>query len=197
MACIGVLALQGDVEDHLISLQKLGHQALAIRSANALAQIDGLVLPGGESSAHLKLLKLLQMMEPLEAFLKSQKPILATCAGLILLAKNVYHPEQHSFGVLNVDVSRNSWGRQIDSFEATSDDGKHPLVFIRAPRLVRIGENVEVLARYHQEPIMVRQGSIVGATFHPELTADLAVHALTFGNHNALYAEHSPQRSAA
>ncbi len=117
----------------------------------------------------------------LEAFAASGRPMLATCAGLILSAKTVVGPEQASLGLLDVKVARNGWGRQLDSFESTADGAGLPLVFIRAPRIVEHGPDVEVLATLDGEPVLVRQRNVTGATFHPELTSSLQVHRQVFG----------------
>ena len=152
---------------------------MLFRSPEALDGLDGLVLPGGESSTHLLLIERYGLTEPLDAFVRSGRPVLCTCAGLILAARSVTGPEQCSFGWLDVDVARNAWGRQVHSFQATSD-GARPMLFIRAPRLTRIGEGVEVVDTYDGEPVMVRQGAVVGAAWHPELTADRGVHRALF-----------------
>jgi len=178
---VGILALQGGFAAHAAALTELGHEAVDVRTAAALEQVDGLVLPGGESSVQVLLLDRHLLWAPLAAFVRSGRPILCTCAGLILAARRVTHPDQRSLGWLDVQVARNAWGRQIDSFEALSDDGAHPLIFIRAPRVTEVGHGVEVLATLRGEPVLVRQGTTVGATFHPELTADRSVHKLVFG----------------
>jgi len=162
-----------------------------VRTADELATVDGLILPGGESTTHLKLIDRFGLAEPLDRFVKSGKPVLATCAGLILSAGTV-EPEQTSFGWLDVDVARNAWGRQVHSFEGEADTppadgpfaGQAPLhvVFIRAPRIRALGPRVEVLATLDGEPIMIRQGAVIGASFHPELTPDRRVHRLAFGD---------------
>jgi pyridoxal 5'-phosphate synthase pdxT subunit len=180
---VGILALQGGYAAHATALAELGHQAIDVRSAAALEQIDGLILPGGESSAQILLLDRHLLWAPLAAFLRSGKPILCTCAGLILAARHVTHPDQRSLGGIDLQVARNAWGRQVDSFEAVSDDGAHPLVFIRAPRITEVGRGVQVLATLRNEPVLVRQGKTLGATFHPELTSDRSIHKLTFGDH--------------
>ena len=179
---VGILSLQGGYAAHAAALADLGHEAVEVRTAADLEGLDGLVLPGGESSVQLLLLDRHLLWAPLAAFLRSGRPILATCAGLILAARRVTHPEQRSLGWLDVQVARNAWGRQIDSFEDRSDDGEHPLVFIRAPRVPEVGRGVEVLATLRGEPVLVRQGSTLGATFHPELTSDRSIHKLAFGS---------------
>jgi 5'-phosphate synthase pdxT subunit len=185
---VGVLALQGAFEAHAKALTHLGHEVVEVRDAAQLdpTTLDGLVLPGGESSTHLKIIDRNGLRAPLDAFVRSGRPVLATCAGLILAARHVTHPEQWSFGWLDVDVARNAWGRQVHSFEAVSDaplpgdEGPLPLIFIRAPRITAVGPAAEVLATFEGEPILVRQGAVHGATFHPELTPDLRLHRRVF-----------------
>lgn len=174
---IGVLALQGGVDPHLRALRSMGREAAPVRTAEELARVDGLVLPGGESGAQLRLISRYGLEGPLRELAASGKPVLATCAGLILAARRVSRPEQWSLGWLDVDVERNAYGRQLESFAAV--EGGMRMVFIRAPRIVRAGA-VEVLARLEGEPVLVRQGRVVGAAFHPELTGETAVHRLAF-----------------
>jgi pyridoxal 5'-phosphate synthase pdxT subunit len=174
---IGVLALQGGFAAHMDALRAIGCDTRAVRAPGDLDGLAGLVLPGGESTA---MLRLVGELEPaLDEFVRAGHPVLATCAGLILAARTVTDPAQRSFGWIDVAVARNAWGRQVDSFEATDDAGA-PLVFIRAPRITARGRDVEVLATYDGEPILVRQGNRYGATFHPELTADRRIHRLAF-----------------
>jgi len=173
---IGVLALQGAFARHADVLARLGQRAVFVRKPEQLEALAGLILPGGESSVQLDLIARAGLEPGLRAFVASGKPILGTCAGLILLARQVRDPEQNSFGALDVCVARNAWGRQIHSFEAQADQQALPLVFIRAPRILEVGPLVEVLARYRGEPVLVRQGNVIGATFHPELTGDDRVH---------------------
>lgn len=182
MGRIGVLALQGGVAAHLRVLERLGHRALEVRSADQLDGLEGLVLPGGESSVQWRLIERHHLASALEAHVAKSLPLLATCAGLILAARTVVNPQQRSFGWLNLTVARNAWGRQLDSFESRDDEDRHPLVFIRAPRVVEVGEGVEVLATLLGEPVWVRQGQVFAATFHPELTADVSVHQRVFGS---------------
>lgn len=187
---VGVLALQGGFAAHTRALADIGVEPVLVREAAALDELDGLILPGGESTTHLKLIHRFGLAGPLDAFARSGRPMLCTCAGLILAARSVVEPAQPSFGWLDVEVARNAWGRQVHSFEAVSDappPGKAPagdatplsLLFIRAPRIRDVGRT-EVLATFEGEPIMVRQGAVVGATFHPELTADRRVHQRVF-----------------
>lgn len=189
MGCIGVLALQGGFGAHARALAGLGRRAIEVRTKEDLERVDGLVLPGGESTAQLRLIDRHGLARALEDFAVSGRPILATCAGLILAAGRVICPEQPSFRWLDVTVARNGWGRQVDSFEAAADrtsiltagESPLPLVFIRAPRIVRVERNAEVLATLDGEPILIRQGNVTGATFHPELTSDPRVHRAMFG----------------
>jgi len=182
---IGVLALQGDFAAHEKALARLGVASVEIRETKQFNDIDGLIIPGGESTVMLKLLRADQLMEPLRAFIKV-KPVFGTCAGAILLAKTVTGPAQESLGVMDMDVERNAYGRQRES-QITEIDlepvsashtgaNKMEAVFIRAPIIRTIGPGVKVLARYQGNPVLVQQGHHMAATFHPELTNDLRVH---------------------
>jgi 5'-phosphate synthase pdxT subunit len=179
---LGVLALQGDFAAHAAALAELGCTAREVRDLEELAELDGLVLPGGESTTLLRLLGPVGV-RALRAFAQRGGAILGTCAGLILLAREVRRPAQPSLGLLDVVVERNAYGRQVDSFSARGrwlgggDEGME-MVFIRAPRIVACGPGVQVLATYGEDPVLVRQGRILGATFHPELTPDRRVHRL-------------------
>ena len=178
---IGVLALQGGFAPHKQALEELGLASSEVRTAAELAGLAGLVLPGGESTTQLRLLGRHGLEVALDAFVRSERPVLCTCAGLILTTHKVNSPAQRSFGWLDLSVARNAWGRQVDSFIASDDLDRLQLVFIRAPRIVEVGPQVEVLATYKGEPVLVRQGSIYGATFHPELTPDRSIHQAVFG----------------
>jgi pyridoxal 5'-phosphate synthase pdxT subunit len=180
VATVGVLALQGGFAPHLHRLSELGHTAREVRSAVDLAGLDGIVLPGGESTTQLQLLERAGLIDPLCAFRAAGRPILATCAGLILAAQYVAGPAQTSLGWLPISVRRNGWGRQLDSFRAVADEDQVPLVFIRAPRITDAGE-AETVLRYRGEPVLVRMGAVFGATFHPELTGDPRIHRWVFG----------------
>ena len=177
---IGVLALQGDFASHQRALGKAGLSTRAVRTPEDLRGLSGLVLPGGESTTQWRLLTRHGLETALRAFVASGAPVLATCAGLILAAATVEDPTQPSYGFLDVVVARNAWGRQLDSFESLADDGVTPLLFIRAPRIKRVGGDVQVVAALNGEPVMVRQGNVVGATFHPELTVGSDVHGRVF-----------------
>jgi 5'-phosphate synthase pdxT subunit len=179
MPRVGVLALQGGFAAHARALGDAGLEAREVRDARELRAVDGLVLPGGESTAQLRLIERHGLGGELETFVASGRPVLATCAGLILAARRV-RPVQRSFGWLDVEVDRNAYGRQLDSFEDVADGEELPLVFIRAPRIAAVGGGVEVLARWRGEPVLVRAGAVTGATFHPELTRDRWVQRLAF-----------------
>jgi len=173
---IGVLALQGDFDAHRRRLEELGADAVLIRKPEQLDDLDGLVIPGGESSTFLKLLGE-QGFVKLKQFVRV-KPTFGTCAGAILLAKEVENPPQAGLGALDIGIRRNAYGRQLDSSIREGIFGGSPLemVFIRAPRIERMGPQVEVLATEGYDPVAVRQGNIMAATFHPELSDDPRVH---------------------
>ncbi len=173
---IGVLALQGDFDAHRRRLQELGAEVVLVKKPEQLDEIDGLVIPGGESSTFLKLLGEAGL-EKLKEFVRV-KPTFGTCAGAILLAKEVENPAQAGLGAIDIGIRRNAYGRQIDSSirEGLFHGSPIEMVFIRAPKIERVGPGVEVLATEDQVPVVVRQGKIMAATFHPELTADPRVH---------------------
>ncbi|HEX4604132.1 MAG TPA: pyridoxal 5'-phosphate synthase glutaminase subunit PdxT [Candidatus Angelobacter sp.] len=176
---IGVLAIQGDYEAHKARLEQLGAKVTLVRKPEQLDAIDGIVIPGGESSTFLNFLAENGFLEKLRAFVRS-KPTFGTCAGAILLAHQVENPPQESLNAMNIIVRRNAYGRQIDSSirEVLTKLGDQPLemVFIRAPKIVRTGKGVEVLATAGGDPVLVRQGKTMAATFHPELSDDTRVH---------------------
>jgi pyridoxal 5'-phosphate synthase pdxT subunit len=176
---IGVLAIQGDYEAHKVRLQELGANVTLVRKPEQLDGLDAIVIPGGESSTFLNFLEERGFLEKLREFI-STKPAFGTCAGAILLAKEVENPPQKSLGLLDIRIRRNAYGRQIDSSirEAATKLGGGPLemVFIRAPRIISTGSSVEVLASENGDPVLVRQGKIMAATFHPELSTDTRVH---------------------
>ena len=176
-ATVGVLALQGDFEAHRNALERAGAEAVDVRTAEDLNRIDGLVIPGGESTTMLKLLHFENLLEPLREFGRN-KPIFGTCAGAILLASKVLSPEQESLGLMDLTIERNAYGRQIDSRIAHIDVNGKPseAVFIRAPIIRGVGPDVKVLATYMETPVLAEQGPHLVATFHPELTPDPTVH---------------------
>ena len=182
---IGVLALQGAFSNHADALTQLDARAVAVRRPEQLDGLDAIVLPGGESTTMSMLLESSGLFDPLDALLRDGLPCLGTCAGMILLATEVLdgRADQRQFGVVDIGVRRNGWGRQVDSFEAdlqvegvTGD--MFPAVFIRAPRVERVGRNVDVLAEFNGEPVLCRSGSNVVVSFHPELSSDLRIHQL-------------------
>ena len=176
---IGILAIQGDVRAHARAVERAGANAVEVRRAKALDDIDALILPGGESTTIAKGLERLALYPPLEAFARAGHPVLGTCAGAILLAREVENHPVRSLGLVDIVATRNAYGTQVDSFAAPAEDGPWKgmsCVFIRAPRLHRPGADVEVLARLDGWPVAVRQGDVWATTFHPELTDDLRVH---------------------
>jgi len=177
---VGVLALQGDFALHRRALEAVGAEVREVRDPEDLHGLDGLVLPGGETTTMLRLMDGNGMEDAIRGFARDGGGVFGTCAGLILLARRVSHPEQRALGILDAEVERNAYGRQIDSFEAdlpwTEDTDRIRGVFIRAPRIRDVGSEVRVLAKRDGEPVLVREGRILAATFHPELTDDTRVH---------------------
>ncbi len=168
-------------------LRDLGVESLQVRTPSDLELVEALVMPGGESTTMSHLLQTSGLFDAIDARLKQRMPVFGTCAGMILLAKGVLdgRPDQRSFGAIDIDVKRNAYGRQIDSFEADiALDGlveDFHAVFIRAPQIARIGEEVTVLARHNQDVVLARQGSVMVASFHPELTDDARIHSMFIG----------------
>jgi pyridoxal 5'-phosphate synthase pdxT subunit len=180
---VGVLALQGDVAEHLRMSEQAGAEAVTVRRPAELDEVDALIIPGGESTTVGKLLDRYELMEPIRARVCRGMPVLGTCTGLILLAREIEGSDQPRLGLLDVTVRRNAYGRQLDSFETDIEApalGQAPLraVFIRAPMITRTGPEVQVLAGSDQQPVLVRQDSLIGAAFHPEMTGDDRVHRL-------------------
>ena len=179
---IGVLALQGDFALHAAALERIGVPAVEVRKPDELGEVAGLIMPGGESTTLLKLMDAWDFFPALEKFHAGGAPIFGTCAGLILLAKDVESPSQRSLGLIDITAERNAYGRQKESFEteilADLGEGPRPIkaVLIRAPRIRRMGPGVTPLAEHRGETMMARQGSVLVASFHPELTDDPAVH---------------------
>ncbi|HTV03955.1 MAG TPA: pyridoxal 5'-phosphate synthase glutaminase subunit PdxT [Acidobacteriaceae bacterium] len=176
---IGVLAIQGDFAAHADALNEAGAEAVLVRKPEELAGVHGLVIPGGESTTFLKFLERDGFLGALKEFVAA-KPVFGTCAGCILLAKEVLHPAQASLGALDATVERNAYGRQIDSSievgETKLEGGPLEMVYIRAPRIVKTGPEVKVLAERDGFPVLVEQGQMMAATFHPELSQDRRVH---------------------
>ena len=184
---VGVLALQGDVREHCRALDGAGATPVVVRYPHEIADVDGLVLPGGESTTIGKLLDRFGLLGPLIERGRAGLPLYGTCAGAILLARAIVGPEDapHRIGLMDIEVRRNAYGRQVESFEADlaigaigSLEAPFRAVFIRAPVIERVGSGVEVLASYGAHPVLVRQGALLASTFHPEMTGDNRVHQL-------------------
>jgi 5'-phosphate synthase pdxT subunit len=181
---VGVLALQGDFEAHRNALERAGAEAIEVRSAADLSGVDGLIIPGGESSTMMKLLEQEKLLEPIADF-GQRKPIFGTCAGAILLASDVSNPAQKSLGLMDISIQRNGYGRQLESriarLHPAGFDQDLEAVFIRAPIIRRAGPAARVLATYDGDPVLVEQGRHMATTFHPELTADRRIHLMFLG----------------
>jgi len=178
---IGVLALQGDVREHMQAIARAGGEAITVRTVEELARVDGLIIPGGESTTVGKLLVRFGLMEPVIAFAAAGNPIYGTCTGMILLADDIEGSEQPRIGAMRVTVRRNAFGRQVDSFEDNLpvigiEGGPVHTVFIRAPFITAVGPEVDVLAEYQGHPVLIRQGHLLASAFHPELTQDTRIH---------------------
>jgi 5'-phosphate synthase pdxT subunit len=179
---IGVLGIQGAIQEHLLALNSAGAEAIWVKDSKELSSVKALVMPGGESTTMIRLLKRFEMWELLKERLKSGMPAFATCAGMILLSKAIENvSNQDSLSALDISVKRNGYGRQINSFEADiqiDEIGAEPFraVFIRAPKIESTGREVAVLASYDGSPVLVRQNRVIAASFHPELTDDLRIH---------------------
>ena len=179
---VGILAVQGDFEMHAKMLERIGEPWKLVKHAAELHEVSGLIIPGGESTTMLKFLENEGMAPAIQEFAAEGKPVFGTCAGAILLAREVSHPPQGRLALLDIAIERNAYGRQVDSsvrMGDCSDLSDHPveMVFIRAPIIRRVGESVRVLGRCDNLPVLVEQGNILAATFHPELTQDETVHA--------------------
>lgn len=179
MLKIGILALQGAVREHATSLKRCGAEAVEVKTANDLRGLDGLILPGGESTTMRRLIDTYDLMKPLKQFISLDRPVFGTCAGLILLAERIVGSNSCHIGMMDITVERNSFGRQINSFEAPlniKDIGRgFPGVFIRAPHISETGEGVTALCEYEGRIVMARQNNLLGCAFHPELTGDQRV----------------------
>lgn len=181
---IGALALQGDFAAHSAAMERLGADVRPVRKVAQLEGLDGLIIPGGESTTLIRLMDVFDFWDPLKAWIEAGHPTFGTCAGAILLAAEVLNPEQKSFGLIDITVERNGYGRQIDSFEgsgvfrhAPQEECEIEMVFIRAPRVTRVGEDVEILGDCQGDTVVARQGQILVSTFHPELGAGSALHS--------------------
>ena len=181
---VGVLALQGDVREHERALERAGAAPVAVKHVQQVEDVDALILPGGESTTIGKLLDRFGLLDPVRERATAGMPLWGTCAGLILMARDVVGREDapHRLGVLDVSVRRNAYGRQTESFETDLDvarlDDPFRAVFIRAPVVENTGDSVEVLARFDGRPVLVRQGSLLASSFHPEMTGDCRVHEM-------------------
>ncbi len=181
---VGILAMQGAIEEHEAVMHALGVQTIRVKRPEQLEKISGLLMPGGESTAMIKLLKFMDMIEPMRYWLLEKKmPVLATCAGVILLSSGIdNYPDQPTLNILDATVQRNAFGRQIDSFEEPFSiegfDEAFNAVFIRAPIITKMNAEMEILARHKDQIVMVRQDNILACSFHPELTGDFRVHKL-------------------
>ncbi len=181
---IGVLALQGAFREHINALKDCGVKAIEVRQPAQLLDIDGIIIPGGESTTISKLMVKYGFIEALKSFYLSKKPIFGTCAGLVLLARAVSDFDEKGLGFIDITVSRNAYGRQLDSFECPlkiTGIGKNNSrefngIFIRAPRINSAGENVEIICSYEGEPVMAKENNILVCAFHPELTDDISIH---------------------
>lgn len=185
MAIIGVLALQGDFSRHIGVIEALGSSARAVRTPKEIAELDGLIIPGGESTTIGMLMQRFALIDAVGSAVQRGMALFGTCAGAILMATEISGSDQPRLGLLDMSVERNAYGRQIESFEAVIGDeqllpGSETLtaVFIRAPRITRIGTTVRVLARFESDPVLVQQDRLLAATFHPELTENRSIHAL-------------------
>ena len=184
---LGVLALQGDVREHTRAIETVGGTAIAIKHASQLDDVAGVILPGGESTTIGKLLDRFELLEPLVGRVQEGMPLYGTCAGAILMAREVVGRESapHRLNVMDITVERNAYGRQVDSFESCLSiegmEGDFRGVFIRAPVIEAVGEGIEVLASVDDKPVLVRQGHLLASTFHPEMTDDYRVHQLFMG----------------
>ena len=177
---IGVLALQGAFAAHADCLTSIGVQSVEVRNPEQLGSVDALLMPGGESSTMSQLLESSGLFDPIATRIADGMPVFGTCAGMILLASEILdgRSDQRNFSAIDISVRRNAFGRQVDSFEATinSSVGDFHGVFIRAPRIERVGDDVEVLGSINNEPVLVRQGNVLAASFHPELSNDARLH---------------------
>ena len=177
---VGVLALQGAFAAHSDCLTSIGVQSIEVRNPEQLSSVDALLMPGGESSTMSQLLESSGLFDPIATRIADGLPVFGTCAGMILLASEILdgRSDQRSFSAIDISVRRNAFGRQVDSFEATinSSVGDFHGVFIRAPRIERVGDQVEVLGSINDEPVLVRQGNVLAASFHPELSNDARLH---------------------
>ncbi|MEJ5230140.1 MAG: pyridoxal 5'-phosphate synthase glutaminase subunit PdxT [Pseudothermotoga sp.] len=178
---IGVLGLQGDFREHLWALQKLQVEAIVVKTVEDLKKVKGLIIPGGESTTIGRLARMTGIADELKKRVSEGMPVYGTCAGMILLAKKIAnYPTQYSFNLMDITVERNAYGRQVESFEAALEipaiGGTFKAIFIRAPKIVECGKNVQILATYDGSPVLVQQNNLLAGSFHPELGEDLRIH---------------------
>ncbi len=178
---VGVLGLQGDFREHVWALQKLHAETILVKTVEDLKRVKGLIIPGGESTTIGRLARLTGIADELKKRVSEGMPVYGTCAGMILLAKRIAnYPQQYSFQMMDITVERNAYGRQVESFEVELNipaiGDKFKAIFIRAPKIVDCGENVEVLAKHGDTPVLVRQENLLASSFHPELGDDLRIH---------------------
>lgn len=180
MKTIGVLGIQGAIEEHLSSIEAVGCKGIRVKSPSDLKKIDGIILPGGESTSMGKQLEWFGLMDPLREALVGGMPAFGTCAGMILLAKEIENSTQARIGLMDICVRRNAYGSQLDSFvtdlTVAGFSQKIPAVFIRAPRIEKCEKNVQILSLHKKHPVLVRQGNLLAASFHPELTDNTELH---------------------
>ncbi|MBN2444200.1 MAG: pyridoxal 5'-phosphate synthase glutaminase subunit PdxT [Spirochaetales bacterium] len=184
MKKIGILSLQGDSEKHFLMTESAGAQPVLVKTLHHLEQVHGLIIPGGESTTIGKLLDRFSLLEPLKTRIQNGFPVFGTCAGAILLAKEIEHSHQLALGTMDITLSRNAYGPQIESFETdiiiSLPEGRKDLfraIFIRAPIITRVGKNCEILSIYQKKPVLVREHNMLVATFHPELTDNAVIHS--------------------
>ncbi len=179
---IGVSGVQGDFREHKIALEKLGVEVIVVNKPEQLDEISGLIIPGGESTTMIRIMKKIGLFEKLREKIKEGFPVYGTCAGLIVLAKKIENYPQESLGVIDIDVVRNAYGRQVDSFDEEIEikglEEKFKAIFIRAPKVVQWGSNVEVLAYLGNDPVLLKEKNVLVSSFHPELTDDLRIHKM-------------------
>ncbi|SHH39245.1 pyridoxal 5'-phosphate synthase glutaminase subunit PdxT [Thermosipho atlanticus] len=177
---IGVSGIQGDFREHKAVLERMGIEALVVKKPEELDLVDGLIIPGGESTTMIRIMKMIGFYEVLKNKIENNFPVFGTCAGMIVLSKEVVNFKQDSLKAIDIKVERNAYGRQVDSFETDvyikDFDKPFRAIFIRAPKVIEYGKDVEVLSEYDSSPILLRQGNILVASFHPELTVDTRIH---------------------
>lgn len=183
---VGVIAVQGAFREHINVLRKIGANAVEVRRASELDGVDAVILPGGESTAIGKLMREYGLLDPVKQLAEAGKPVFGTCAGMIVLAKYIAGEDTVHLGLMDVEVNRNSFGRQRESFEADLDVHElgadpYPAVFIRAPHILSVGDEVEVIATYEDRIVAVQQGNLLATSFHPELTGDVRLHSYFLG----------------